>query len=294
MIKECGDMAEISVAMAASHTPGLTGWFGKADPDDQRTVRLAYGEMRKAVLDSETDVLLVIGNDHVANARLYDYPDFTFGLAEQHRGPDEWFKPWLRVEDYELRGAPDVAEALLAATAHTGLRLRGAKDNLRFDDNLSVPLTMTGLTSDGPAVVPILQNCTVPPVADGLACYTFGQALGAAIGKALPEGLRIGLLGSGGLSHEPGGPRYLEIDEKFDRWWLDLLEEGDHEKVLAEATFERMEQAGSGGTAELLSWLVVMGAIGERPCQSLGYVAFDQWRCGVGAVKWDLAPAMRA
>jgi hypothetical protein len=284
-------MAEISVAVAASHTPGLTGWFDKASPDDRRTVREAYDAIRTAVLESETDVLLVIGNDHVANARLHAYPDFTFGLAAQHRGPDEWFKPWLRVEDYALRGAPDVAEALLAATASTGLQLRGVRENLRFDDNLSVPLTMTGLTVGGPAIVPILQNCTVPPVPDGLACYGFGQALGAAIRTLQPDGLRVGLLGSGGLSHEPGGPRYLEIDEKFDRWWLDLLEEGNHEKVLTEATVERMEEAGSGGTSELLSWLVVMGAIGQRPCRSLGYVAFDQWRCGVGAVQWDLSPA---
>jgi hypothetical protein len=137
-------------------------------------------------------------------------------------------------------------------------------------------------------IIPVLQNCTVPPVPDERACYDFGRALGAAIEQALPGDLRIGLLGSGGLSHEPGGPRYLEIDEKFDRWWMDLLTEGDHERILAEATFDRMEEAGSGGTAELLSWTVVMGAIGPRPCADLGYVAFDQWRCGVGAVQWDV------
>ncbi|MFC7592134.1 hypothetical protein ACFQYP_56735 [Nonomuraea antimicrobica] len=127
-----------------------------------------------------------------------------------------------------------------------------------------------------------------PPVPDERACYAFGAALGAAIHDGLPGDLRVGLFGSGGLSHEPGGPRYLEIDEKFDRWWLDLLEAGDHDKILAEATFDRMEEAGSGGTAELLSWVVVLGAIGERPCTSLGYVAFEDWRCGVGAVRWDM------
>ncbi|WP_326836680.1 hypothetical protein VSH64_17515 [Amycolatopsis rhabdoformis] len=284
-------MAEIIAAVAASHAPGLTGWFSKATEEDQRTVRQAYGEIRETLAAARADVVLVIGNDHVANARLNDYPDFTFGLAERHRGPDEWFKPWLRVPDYDLPGAPEIATRLLDALAPKGQRLRGATDNLRFDDNLSVPATLTGLADLDLAVIPILQNCTVPPVPDQDACYGFGQALGTAIREELPAGLRVALLGSGGLSHEPGGPRYLEIDEKFDRWWLDLLVEGDHERVLAEATFERMEQAGSGGTSELLSWLVVMGAIGPRPCESLGYVAFDQWRCGVGAVRWDLAPA---
>jgi len=281
-------MAEISVALAASHTPGLTGWFDKAPEPERRAVRSAFDAVHDAVATSRTDVLLVIGNDHVGNARVSDYADFTFGLAEEHRGPDEWFKPWLRVEDYALPGASETGRTLYESCLDTGLRLRSTSENLRFDDNLSVPVAMADLASTGVAVVPLLQNCTVPPVPDERACYALGQALGEAIRTQLPEGLRVGLLGSGGLSHEPGGPRYLEIDEKFDRWFLDLLVDGDHERVLTEATFERMEESGSGGTAELLSWLVVMGAIGERPCTSLGYAAVDQWRCGVGAVQWHL------
>ncbi|MGW3614710.1 protocatechuate 4,5-dioxygenase, beta chain [Micromonospora coriariae] len=281
-------MAEISVALAASHAPGLTGWFGKAPEEDRRTVRAAYGAIRDAIVNSRTDVLLIIGNDHVANARVSDYADFSFGIADRHTGPDEWFKPWLRVDDYDLPGAPEVGRTLHDSVQATGLRTRAVRDNLRFDDNISVPVAMADLTSTSVALVPVLQNCTVPPVPKERACYAFGEALGAAIRTQLPGDLRVGLLGSGGLSHEPGGPRYLEIDEKFDRWWLDLLVEGDHSRILAEATFERMEEAGSGGTAELLSWLVVMGAIGQRPCTSLGYVAVEEWRCGVGAVQWQL------
>ncbi|TDD37514.1 hypothetical protein E1287_08025 [Actinomadura sp. KC06] len=282
-------MAEISLAVAASHTPGLTGWFDKAPEADRDTVRAAYAEIHDAVVRSRTDVLLIIGNDHVENAPVSDYPDFTFGLAERHTGPDEWFKPWLRVADYAVPGRPDVADVLYRSVQEAGPRVRAVHENLRYDDNLSVPITLAGLVDAGVAVVPVLQNCTVPPIPDERACYAFGAALGDAIRTRLPAGLRVGLFGSGGLSHEPGGPRYLEIDEKFDRWWMDLLVEGDHEKILAEATFERMEQAGSGGTAELLSWTVVMGAIGPRPCRSLGYAAVPQWRCGVGAVRWDLS-----
>jgi len=281
-------MAEISVALAASHTPGLTGWFDKAPEAERQTVRQAFDAIHDAIVESKTDVLLIIGNDHVANTRVSDYADFTFGCADEHRGPDEWFKPWLRVEDYVLEGAPGTARTLYESCKPTDLRLRATEANLRFDDNVSVPVTMARLTDAGIAIVPVLQNCTVPPVPNERSCYFFGEALGRAIRDDLPADMRVGLLGSGGLSHEPGGPRYLEIDEKFDRWFLDLLVDGSHERVLSEATFDRMEEAGSGGTAELLSWLVVMGAIGERTCTSLGYAAVDQWRCGVGAVQWHL------
>lgn len=282
-------MATISFAAAASHTPGLTGWFGKAPEGEQRLVRAAYDALFDEIVAAKPDVLLVIGNDHVANNRVSDCPDFTFGLADRHQGPDEWFKPWLRVEDYDLPGAPDIAEKLFESVRGQDRRLRGSKQNLRFDDNLSVPTAMARIEEAGVAVIPILQNCTVPPVPDERASYEFGRSLGDAIRTVLPDDLRVGLLGSGGMSHEPGGRRYLEIDVEFDHWFLDLLVEGDHEKVLNEANFERMEQAGSGGTAELLSWLVVMGAIGERPCTSLGYSAVEEWRCGVGAVNWNVA-----
>lgn len=282
-------MATINFAAAASHTPGLTGWFDKGPKDDCRQVRSAYDAIHEAVVAAQLDALLVIGNDHVANTRVDDPYDFTFGLASRHQGPDEWFKPWLRIEDYDLPGAPEIATVLLEGVRSAGPRVRGVSENLRYDDNLSVPVAMARLAETNTPIIPVLQNCTVPPVPDERACYDFGRVLGQAIETQLPADLRIGLLGSGGLSHEPGGPRYLEIDEKFDRWFMDLLTEGDHDRILAEATFERMEEAGSGGTAELLSWTVVMGAIGPRPCTNLGYVAVDEWRCGVGAVQWDVS-----
>lgn len=280
-------MATINVALAASHTPGLTGWFHKAPEDDQRTVRTAYDRIHDLIVEANPDVLLIIGNDHVANNRVSNSYAFTFAGAPEHRGPDEWFKPWLRVEDYELIGAPEIAAQLHAATTSSALNTRLVEENLRYDDNVSVPVVMAKLVDAGIPIIPVLQNCTVPPVPDERVCYEFGQRLGEAI-AALPDDLTVGLLGSGGMSHEPGGPRYLEIDEKFDRWFLDLLEDGSHAEVLEQATFERMEQAGSGGTAELLSWIVVMGAIGEKPCTSLGYAAFEEWRCGIGAVQWHL------
>jgi hypothetical protein len=78
------------------------------------------------------------------------------------------------------------------------------------------------------------------------------------------------------------------IDEEFDRWFLGLCVEGDHGRLLRELTIERMEQAGSGGTVELLSWVVVLGAIGERRGHSLGYTRHEGFRCGFGAVAWNL------
>jgi hypothetical protein len=118
-----------------------------------------------------------------------------------------------------------------------------------------------------------------------------GEALAAVIRDELPAGRRVALLASGGLSHEPGGARYYGVDAAFDRRFLALCVAGDHARLLDEITVERMEAAGAGGTTELLAWFVVLGAIGPRPGRSFGYTDLRDFRCGMGAVAWDLGRA---
>lgn len=281
-------MAEIVVSVAASHAPGLAGLYDGAPVDTKAEVDKMYGAIEAEVAAAQLDVLFVVGNDHLANSKVLEYPDFLVGMAEQHEGPFEWFQPWLNCREYTLRGRPDVAEALIGGMANRGIKMFGRRENLKFDDNLSIPSVLCNFDQHDVAVVPILQNCTVPPIPDQRQCYRVGEALGRFIAEDLPSDMRVGLFGSGGMSHEPGGKRYFFIDTEFDEWFLGLLEHGDHEKLLNEVTPERMEQSGEGGTAELFAWFVVLGAIGSRPCSRLGYTAYDNFKCGVGAVRWEL------
>jgi aromatic ring-opening dioxygenase catalytic subunit (LigB family) len=241
---------------------------------------------------AKADVLIVFANDHLANSKVRAYPDFLIGMAAEHRGPYEWFKPWIGCEDYTVKGSPEVAAALFDGMTRRGIRMFAQNENLKFDDNISVPVLLTNVAGSGIPMVPVLQNCTVPPIPDQRRCYEVGKALGDFIRNDLPADMRVALLGSGGLSHEPGGARYYFIDEEFDRWFLDLVASGDHEKLLNELTLEKMEAAGSGGTAELLSWVVVLGAIGSKPGKSFGYTVHKDFKCGVGGVLWDMSPNM--
>ena len=281
-------MAEIVLAVAASHAPGLAGLYDGAPETTKADVDKMYGALATEIAAAELDALIVVANDHLANSKVLEYPDFLVGMAERHRGPYEWFQPWLACREYDLPGRPDVAEALVGGMARRGIKFFGRRENLKFDDNLSIPTVKCDLDVHQVPVVPILQNCTVPPIPDQRRCYEVGQAMGQLIRDDLPDDLRIGLFGSGGLSHEPGGKRYFFIDQEFDHWFLDLLVEGDHQQLLDQVTPERMEQSGEGGTAELFAWFVVMGAIGERPCSELGYTAYDNFKCGVGAVRWEV------
>lgn len=281
-------MAELVLSVAASHAPGLAGLYDGAPEATKAEVDKMYGTIEAEIASAHLDALILIGNDHLANSKVLEYPDFLVGMAAEHQGPFEWFKPWLNCRNYTLAGKPEVAEALITGMAKRGIKFFGRRENLRYDDNLSIPTVLCNLDSNDVPVVPILQNCTVPPIPDQRRCYAVGQALGDIIENDLPDGMRIGLFGSGGLSHEPGGKRYFFIDEEFDDWFLGLLEHGDHEKLLNEVTPARMEQSGEGGTAELFAWFVVLGAIGVRPCSRLGYTAYDNFKCGVGAVRWEM------
>ena len=281
-------MAEIVFAAGAPHAPGLIGLLEAAPADVKDIVVTTYRNLASAMVSAKADVLIVFANDHLANSRIRAYPDFLIGMAAEHRGPFEWFKPWIGCEDYTVKGAPEIAAALFNGMTRRGVRMFAQHENLKFDDNISVPVQLTKLADLGIPMVPVLQNCTVPPIPDQHRCYAVGEALGDFIRNDLPSGMRVALLGSGGLSHEPGGARYYFIDEAFDRWFLDLVASGDHEKLLKELTLEKMEAAGSGGTSELLSWVVVLGAIGSKPGRNFGYTVHRDFKCGVGAVLWDM------
>jgi protocatechuate 4,5-dioxygenase beta chain len=276
-------MAEIVAIMALSHAPGATGWLDKAPPQDQDELRAGYARMAERLRAARPDVIVGIANDHLLNFPMENVPDWCVGTAERWRGPSEWFRDWIGVPDYEVAGHRDLARRIVRECARRGVSLAFA-DALEFDDNWSVPLHFLTPAHDVP-LVPIHMNCLVPPLPAPARCVAFGRALAEAI-RAWPEAARVAVVASGGLSHDPGGPKYFAVNEEFDRWFLALLATGSVERVLGEVTIERMIAAGDGGTVELLAWLVALGAAGGRAAEPVFYVPSVPLRCGMGGVDW--------
>ena len=276
-------MAEIVAAMALTHSPGLTGWFDAA-PVDQRALALeALGEMRLRLEASRPDVLLMFSNDHLLNWPINNTPEYTVGIAERHVGPADWYDEWLALDKYEVPGHPALARHLVNAGARQRLALAHLRD-MQFDDGISVPMHYLNPAMRIP-LVPVTMNCTVPPIPTPARAYEVGVLLREIV-RAFPGPERVAVIGTGGLSHEPGGPRYFWVDEEFDRWFLDLLKAGDHAALLRQCTLDRMEEAGSGGTAELLAWILAM-AFTTGPAEVLAYMPALAWRSGTGMVVWN-------
>ncbi len=276
-------MAEFVSIMAMAHAPGVTGWIESCPPADQHAIQAGYQELAAIMRDARPDVIIGIANDHLLNLPLKNPPHWRVDGAAQWTGPAEFFKAWLKQPGYQVRGRPDIAEIVAREAIAAGHHIdRG--DGLLFDDNWSVPLWYLGY--DVP-ILPIHMNCINPPVPEPIDCIRFGQELRRIVRDVLPAGLRVALMGTGGLSHEPGGPRYFTMDPTFDRWFLDLMAESDAERVMREATVERMNEAGGGGTTELLAWMVAMAAAGGTGARTVFYVASAEMRCGIGASVWS-------
>ena len=280
-------MAELVANIALSHAPGLTGWLDQAPEDEAQRLVAGYQDMGRRFRATRPDVIIGLANDHCLNMPVDEVRDFCVGTAAHWTGPADWFADWLNVPPYEVAGHAEAANIIRDRLQGAGFDAAESRE-LLFDDNWSVPLLY--LTPDyDVALVPIHMNCIVPPLIEPAKCYEAGQLLARVVREDLPADLRIAIMGTGGLSHDPGGPKYFEVDEAFDRWFLGLLEEGDPEKVVREATIERMGAAGDGGTTELLSWLIPMGAADGAKATTVCYEPSVALRCGMGAVHWQMA-----
>ena len=281
-------MAEIVSVLALAHAPGATGWLDKAPKHEQDGINQGYAELRRRLEASCPDVIVGVANDHLLNFHPGHVPDWCVGTAAQWQGPAPWFRDWINVPDYQVAGEPDLARHIVRASGRKGFNL-DYRDDLLFDDNWSVPLHYLTPAHDIP-LVPIHMNCVLPPMPPVQRCFEFGQVL-AEVVQAWPQHLRVAIMATGGLSHDPGGPKYFGVDEAFDRWFLGLLGEGDPQQVLRECTLDKMMAAGDGGTTELLAWIVALGAVGRRKADTAFYVPSVPLRCGMGGVTWNMADA---
>ena len=276
-------MAEVVAACATIHSPGLTGWIDEEEAPKRESIFRALATLRAKLIAAKPDVIVGIANDHLLTSPPHNMPDFAIGVAEEHSGPAPGVDDWLRLKPFTVAGHRPLARFIINEAAPLGVNFV-CHEKVDFDDNFSVPLTYLTPQMDIP-FIPMLINCFVPPQPTAERCYEAALALKSAI-ERWPGNERVAIVATGGLSHEPGGPRNFDVDEAFDRWFLGMLaSERPHAEILAACTIDRMDEAGICGTSELLAWLSAM-AFSTGPADVLAYEATHVWRCGSGLVWW--------
>ncbi|MBP7956009.1 MAG: ATP-binding cassette domain-containing protein, partial [Psychrobacter sp.] len=104
-----------------------------------------------------------------------------------------------------------LARTLVNEAIHLGVSFT-AHAKVDFDDGFSVPLHFLDPGLRIP-FIPVLVNCFVPPQPKPERCYEVARKLKSIIETKWPGNEHIAIIGTGGLSHEPGGPKNFYVDE---------------------------------------------------------------------------------
>ena len=98
-------------------------------------------------------------------------------------------------------------------------------------------------------IVPVCINTYYPPnQPTPRRCYKLGQAIRAAV-ESYPDDKRVGIVGSGGLSH-------FVVDEALDRGFIDMMQRKDAGAIQA-LPREKL----NSGSSEIRNWICVAGAV---------------------------------
>lgn len=255
-------MAEVIWGLATSHVPSIGAAMDRGLTGDPHWKPLfdGYAPAREWLATRTPDVAIVIYNDHANGLDLDVVPTFGIGTAERYAVADEGFG---RRPVPDVVGAPELSLHLVEHLVDDGFDLTVFQE-LEVDHGLTVPLSVW--TPDpGEAwpcpVVPLLVNVIQHPQPTAARCHALGRSIGRALAGF--DGARtIGILGTGGMSHQLAGSRAGFINSEFDHLFLDAIER-DPAALAAMSREDYVRQAGSEGI-ELIMWLIMRGAMNER------------------------------
>jgi protocatechuate 4,5-dioxygenase beta chain len=217
-----------------------------------------FAPVREWVRELELDTVIVVYNDHASAFSLELLPTFAIGAAEFYPPADEGYG----ARDVPIApGDADLSWHLIESVIPEGFDLAVAQ-KLDVDHGLTVPLTVLfGTTAEWPVkVVPIEVNVVQQPTPSAQRCFDLGRAIGRAV-ATFPGANRIGVVGTGGMSHQLQGRRAGHINSEFDRMFLSEIVDKP-ERLTELSNTDYIREAGSEG-AELVMWLVMRGALGD-------------------------------
>lgn len=248
----------------------------------------AFATIRERLRTSGAKALIIFGDDQGE----YLSPDvmtaFCCFVADEIPGTQSLYVLGQLEEEHRirLRSRPDLARHLL--------RHLGAADfDVAWNDGQHPCGRLTGLGHafchplikilpelDIP-IIPFHVNAYFEPLPSARRCYELGRVVARALAE-WPE--PVAIYGSGGLSHDPFGPRSGWIDYELDRWVLEQIRRGDTEQLCQLFTFDSGTLR--GGTGEIRSWIVVAGAYHGVAADVLDYVPAHHSVTGLGFACW--------
>ena len=317
-------MSRIVLGVGASHTTLMnTRWHEVEHLSRAHRFRDALGEARSRLERESPDLVLIIGSNHFRGIGLDLMPAFTIGVGDVIAAGEHGTPAGPQHSD------PAAALVLCERLIESGLDVAFSAE-LLIDHGISHAIQY--LVPPNVPVVPIVVNCFAPPLPTPARTCAFGLALGSAA-RRLPGNRRVGVIGTGGLSHALPFPDWAAPDSEDDRFLVESWRHGkadwaanehrrrqiilsapprintdfDEEFLAAVASGEHMAlaqrlgnrdlvaSAGNGGN-EIRTWLAMCAAVDAAAGEVLAYSAMPEWLTGMAVAAFtpaDAAPTTR-
>ncbi|WP_119696288.1 hypothetical protein [Microbacterium halotolerans] len=268
--------------------------------------RAAIDRLEDFVRSSEVDVLVIVSSDHKETFNDEELAPFViyWGDRVQHepltQDDLDAMAPGLAIA--EVKNVPavsstrqchsDLALHLIASVQSSGFDPAASQvlPAGKFGDH-GIPhgwgfIMQQVLKGDVPVpIVPIFVNTFWHPNPPSAArSYDFGLALAEAI-ASYPEDIKVGVVGSGGLSH-------FVIDEDLDRTVLDAFAQAESAPLR-----ELPDDVLVAGSSEIRNWIVAGAAANASGLRAevVDYVPAYRTEagtgCGMGFMTWKAATA---
>ena len=193
--------------ICCSHSPLMTTGIEETEDNVQAEFFQELDSCAEALHKFDPDLVVVFGPDHF-NGFFYELmPAFCIGLAAE--GAKDW-----HLESGTLK-VPRALALSCARHLHSHDIDVAISHAMKVDHGITIPLyKLTGALARYD-VLPVFINCAADPRPSFRRVRTFGAALGAFLAQ---QDMRVTLIGSGGLSHDPPTPRIdHDAPEKTER-----------------------------------------------------------------------------
>ena len=182
--------------ICCSHSPLMVTGIEESEQNVQAQFFNELNEASSALHAFHPDLVVVFGPDHF-NGFFYELmPAFCIGTAAE--GSKDW----------HLEGGPLRVPRELATSCVRFLQSRdfdvAISHQMKVDHGITIPLfKLTGALARYD-VLPVFVNCAADPRPSFRRVRRFGETIGEFLAD---KDLRVTIIGSGGLSHDPPTPR---------------------------------------------------------------------------------------
>jgi hypothetical protein len=258
-----------AMGFCVSHAPQIYLGPAEEDPAELARVQRGYELFAARAAELNLDALCVVALDHLHNHFLDLVPTFTVFTGDPVTAE-------FNGGSVTCNAAPDLANGALDYLLDSGFDPAFSQREV-LDHSFMIPLHYARQAGLSTPVIPLIVNAYVPPQPAIRRCFELGQALARWADR---DGLRLGVVSTGGMSHYPGTDMFHHPDVASDREVMEWLTAGAGDRLVGLAASELDRR----GMVELRTWAVALGARGASS-KAIVHSYWDSGHCGYAVIE---------